>query len=257
MRPIFERSPKLRDRVPFEAICELPTPVVEHRGVWVKRDDRIGGGAFRKLEFFNPEGPLLAWGPEGSDWLAALAKHRKARVLTWRPGRGDGLAFGLRMLLEAPRILGGSTTLAPLGGTDPVTTLGFVNAALELADQVARGECPRPDAVFVPLGTCGTAAGLALGFALAGLDVALHAVRILPPLWARARNVHGLVSQAAYLMDERPRMCRLVVEKEFSGLPDPQARVSACLLARRQGVRTPLLWLTQGAMEAVAGAPVP
>lgn len=283
MRPIFERCPKLRDRVPFEAICDLPTPVTEHRGVWVKRDDRIGGGKIRKVEFFKPEGRLLAWGSEGSNWLRALARHRKARFLTWPqhhnehslrnvphiPGDRprDYLTFGLRLLMESPRILGGHVTLAPIGGTDPVTTLGFVNAALEFAEQVARGECPRPDAVFVPLGTCGTAAGLALGFALAGLDVALHAVRITTPLWSRRRNVHGLVAQAACLMDERPRMARLVVETGFYegyGVATAAgraaqtffrpldldmsytAKAAACLLARRDRYRTPLLWLTYG-----------
>ncbi len=283
MRPIFERCPKLRDRVPFEAICDLPTPVTEHRGVWVKRDDRIGGGKFRKLEFFKPEGRLLAWGSEGSNWLRALARHRKARFLTWPqhhnehslrnvahiPGDRprDYLTFGLRLLMESPRILGGHVTLAPIGGTDPVTTLGFVNAALEFAGQVARGECPRPDAVFVPLGTCGTAAGLALGFALAGLDVVLHAVRITTPLWARRRNIHGLAAQAAFLMDERPQMARLVVETGFYdgyGIATAAgraaqayfrpldldmsytAKAAACLLARRDQYQTPLLWLTYG-----------
>jgi len=287
VRPIFERFPKLRDRVPFEAICELPTPVTEHRGVWVKRDDRIGGGKFRKLEFFRPEGPLLAWGSEGSNWLRALAMHRRARFLTWPqhhnehsrlnvphiPGvrSRDYLTFGVRLLGEVPRILGGSVTLAPIGGTDPVTTLGFVNAALELAGQVARGECPRPDAVFVPLGTCGTAAGLALGFALGGLDLTLHAVRITTPLWARLRNVHALVSQAAFLLDEHPRMCRIVRERGFYGgygVPTPAGRAAqeyfrpleldtsytaaagACLLARLQRYKSPLLWLTYGRRNA-------
>lgn len=282
-RPILDRWPRLRDRVPFVPMVSLPTPVVEHRGVWVKRDDMIGGGKLRKLEFYRPAGKVLAFGPEGSNWLRALARHRPARIVTFPqrhnehsrrniphiPGRHsrDFLTFALTMLGELPRVLGGSTALAPLGGSDPVTTLGFVNATLELAEQVERGECPKPDAVFVPLGTCGTAAGLALGFALAGLDVTLHAVRITTRLSANLRTVRALAAQAAFLLDERPRFCRMVLERDFYGgygVPIPEgsaaqeffrpieldssysAKAAACLLARRALYKTPLLWLTYG-----------
>lgn len=282
-RILFQRYPRLRGRVPFEALVDLPTPVEEHRGVWVKRDDLAGGGELRKLEFFRPARDLLAWGPEGSDWLRALARRRKARFVTYPQRRTehsrcnaphipgdhcrDPLTFGLRMLLELPRVVGGGTALAPPGGSDPVTTLGFVNAALELAGQAARGECPLPDAVFVPLATCGAAAGLALGFGLAGLDVAVHAVRVAAPVAARARNLFALATQCAWLLDERPRLCRVAVERDFyggSGTVTPEgraareffrpldldlchdAKAAACLLARRPLFRTPLLWLASG-----------
>jgi D-cysteine desulfhydrase len=293
-RLLFERYPAARSRVPFTPRVALPTPVLEHRGVWVKRDDTIGGAKLRKLEFYDPPGELLAWGPRGSNWLRSLLRFRSARVLTFPqrhnehsrrnlahiPGEHcpDTLSFGLRMLAELPRILGGSVTLVPLGGSEPGTTLGFVNGAFELADQVRRGECPRPDAVFVPLGTCGVAAGLALGFALAGLDVALHAVRVAYPASARLRNLYGLASQASWLLDERPRACRVLLETGFYGGygaataegraaqeffrpfdldTSYSAKAAACLLARRPLYRTPLLWLTYGATSAQAGAPEP
>lgn len=283
MRPIFERYPKLRDRVRFEAIAALPTPVVEHRGVWVKRDDGIGGGKTRKLEFFHPPGPLLAVGSEGSNWLRALAARRKdVRILTWpqthnassrrniaripqRRHRDFG-TFALAALAELPRVLSGGRTLVPIGGSDPLTTLGWVNAAFELAAQVRRGDCPAPDAIFVALGTCGTSAGLSLGLALAGLTARLHAVRIAGPWTARRRNVEGLAAQAAWLLDELPRAADLEVEHGFVGpgygaatpeslaarawfapleLDDSYtAKAAACLLARRSAYKTPLLWLT-------------
>lgn len=289
MRPIFERYPKLQDRVRFKALAALPTPVEEFRGIWLKRDDLIGGGKIRKLEFYHPQGPLLAVGAEGSNWLRALAHHRPgARIHTWPqehnehsrrnvpyiPGtrHRDEVFFGLRLLGELPRILGGTLTLAPVGGSDPVTTLGFVNAAFELAAQVRAGLLPKPDAIFVPLGTCGTAAGLALGLALAGLeDVVLHAVRITGALFANLRNVQRLVRPAAFLLDEAPRTCRLVLERDFYGgygRPTPAAReaqryfapldldtsysakAAACLLACRTSCRSPLLWLTYGDVTA-------
>lgn len=284
MRPLFERFPRVRERVRFEPLVSLPTPVTEHRGVWVKRDDLIGGGKYRKLEFYHPPGDLLAWGPEGSNWLRALVRVKpKVRVYTYPqhhnedsrrnvphiPARRscDHLHFGLRMLAELPRVLGGGTSLIPLGGSTPESTLGFVNAALELAGQVERGECPRPDALFVALGTCGMAAGLALGLGLADLDIPIHAVRVGLPISANLRNIWGLASQAAWLLDLRPRLARIILEREFFGgygVPIPPARAAreffhpmtldssytakaaACLLARRPAYRTPLLWLSYG-----------
>lgn len=55
------------------------------------------------------------------------------------------------------------------GGTSPLTCIGHVNAAMELRDQVDAGILPMPDYIYVPLGSLGTAAGLALGCKLAGI----------------------------------------------------------------------------------------
>jgi D-cysteine desulfhydrase len=68
----------------------------------------------------------------------------------------------------------------PFGGTSPRGILGHVNAALELADQVEAGELPMPSRVVVPLGTGGTAAGLALGFAAAGMRTQVIGARVVP-----------------------------------------------------------------------------
>ncbi|MTD44396.1 pyridoxal-phosphate dependent enzyme [Conexibacter sp. W3-3-2] len=64
----------------------------------------------------------------------------------------------------------------PAGGSSPVGVLGTVEAALELAAQVRAGELPEPSHVVCAVGTGGTAAGFALGFALAGLRTRVHAV---------------------------------------------------------------------------------
>ena len=56
-----------------------------------------------------------------------------------------------------------------VGGSTPVGCVGFVEAALELAEQVEAGALPEPSHVVVALGSGGTAAGLAAGLRLAGL----------------------------------------------------------------------------------------
>jgi D-cysteine desulfhydrase len=55
---------------------------------------------------------------------------------------------------------------------------GFIAADLELAEQVAAGVIPQPDRIYVGTGTMGTAAGLGLGLAIAGLDTQVHAARV-------------------------------------------------------------------------------
>src|SRR5690606_5912700 len=66
----------------------------------------------------------------------------------------------------------------PPGGTSPIGIAGYVNAALELADQIAAGELPPPDRIYVASGTMGTCVGLCLGLQLAGLSIPVHAIRV-------------------------------------------------------------------------------
>lgn len=55
------------------------------------------------------------------------------------------------------------------GGSDIVGTLGFVNAAFELKEQIDAGILPEPDYIYTTVGSCGTAAGLFLGLRAAGI----------------------------------------------------------------------------------------
>lgn len=293
-RPLFVRHPGLRERVPFRPIATLPTPVehVPSLGLWVKRDDlshpELGGAKIRKLEFYDPRGPVLAFGPRGSNWLLALQRFaRDVRIFTFpqhynasaaenarllRPTRHypDEVLFGLGILPHLPRILSGTVEIAPMGGSDPVTTLGSVNAALELAEQVRRGECPEPDAIFVALGSGSTAAGLALGLALAGLRTRLFAVRVTVPAIANLSRVMDLAVSCAWLLDLKdvPGMSVEVVADCFGGYAKPipagreamrrfaeagirldasyTAKTAAAALARRASFRAPMLWNTYG-----------
>jgi len=95
--------------------------------------------------------------------------------------------------------------IIPTGGTSPLGTLGYVNAACELQEQVAAGALPEPRTIFVPLGSGGTAAGLVAGARIAGLRsrvVPVLVTDIFPPAADKlaglaARSLDGLRSQAA------------------------------------------------------------
>lgn len=90
--------------------------------------------------------------------------------------------------------------LLPPGGSSPLGAIGFVEAGLELGDQVIAGELPAPSHAVVALGSGGTAAGLMLGLRLAGLRTRVTAVlvndklRLDPRFLARlARRSHRLL----------------------------------------------------------------
>lgn len=91
----------------------------------------------------------------------------------------------------------------PAGGSSSLGALGYVNAAFELADQVAAGECPAPKYIVVPLGSAGTASGLLLGLRLAGLDSRLIAVQVNDNMALTPAAVAGLANRAADLLRRR------------------------------------------------------
>jgi D-cysteine desulfhydrase len=74
--------------------------------------------------------------------------------------------------------------IIPTGGSSTLGVLGFVNAALELKEQIDAGQIPAPDWIVLPAGSGGTLAGLALGCRLAGLTSRVAGVLvtdIFPP----------------------------------------------------------------------------
>lgn len=74
------------------------------------------------------------------------------------------------------------------GGSSVLASLGYADAAFELADQVRAGELPEPAWIVIPLGTGGTVAGLLAGLRLAGLDTRVVAVKATraPTTWRPA-----------------------------------------------------------------------
>ena len=66
----------------------------------------------------------------------------------------------------------------PAGGFLPLGMIGFVNAALELKNQIDEGIMPEPDIVYVPMVTMGTAIGLILGFELVNIRSSIIGVQV-------------------------------------------------------------------------------
>lgn len=134
---------------------------------------------------------------------------------------------GYRARVETMRrhVQGRNVSVIPLGGSSWLGTLGYVNAGLELAAQIAALEIPAPDRIYIATGTMGSAAGLALGLALAGQKADVQAVRVSPEVIMNRRRLDHLLAKTATMLNHFdasiPRdlasRARIHVRHEFFG----------------------------------------
>lgn len=213
--------------------------------LWVKRDDQTnsecGGNKVRKLErlLARARGSrrLVTIGAVGSHHVLATAYFGRRlgfeieAVLFPQPSTehalevlraalGAGLKpWPVRSVVRAPfaaamRIARGSKWIPP-GGSNVVGSMGYVDAARELSAQIRSGILPEPDVCVVALGSGGTAAGLAAGFAAENLKTQVLGVCVVSPVWL----VHLVASRLAracarHIGGARPR---LAVDGRFLG----------------------------------------
>lgn len=210
--------------------------------VWLKDEGAYGSGGWggnkvRKLEWIIPEAhrrgrsTMFTVGGIGTHWGLAAALYGREHGLRTVLGLvaqpvddhvreqtrridASGAAvhrFGstTRLRLAAPWLLaryasgGRLPYYLPAGGSSPVGTLGYVQTALEIADQVAAGELPEPATVVTAVGSGGTAAGLLLGLRLAGLRTRVHAVVVNDAFPLDAPVLARLANATADLLRER------------------------------------------------------
>ncbi len=86
------------------------------------------------------------------------------------------------------------------GASTPIGTLGFVNAAFELKQQIEAGILPEPDKIFCAAGSSGTMAGLALGCQLAGLKTKVVAAQVSMSMFASTKTATNLARKTLQLM---------------------------------------------------------
>lgn len=232
--PLVRRYPPLA-AVPRVALTNAPTPVAPlvdiSPSLWIKRDDLsadpLGGNKVRSLEFLlaalHAGDRVVTVGSAGSTHALAVATYGRqlgARVLVgrWRQTMNPTASLVSARVSElaerAPvfRWTVGAYAWAMLqrrrgarwiaaGGSTPLGVLGHVNAGLELVDQLDAGELPQPRRVVVPLGTGGTAAGLALAFAIARRDIVVVGARVVPRIVGRRGRVLRLARATARLIE--------------------------------------------------------
>lgn len=125
------------------------------------------------------------------------------------------------------------------GGSDPVGTLGYVHAALELAGQVHRRgiEVGR---IVLAASTAGTAAGLAVGAQLADWSVPIEAVCVYHDAEQTGAELEGLLVSTAAALGEAWHGPRVELTDDALGdgygIPTESSRRAIELLARTEGV---------------------
>ena len=217
--------------------------------LWIKRDDLTshiyGGNKVRKLARLLDDAQMrgatrvVTVGAVGSHHVLAtgifgklrgmaveaalLSQPSSAHVLeTVRASIAQGVQlFPAASFTRATRFLNARVEAGayyiPAGGSNQLGTLGMVDAAAELAQQVHAGELPEPDLIVVPLGSGGTVAGLLAGLAIAGLKSRVLAVTVAEPVEALEHKARAL---AQGLVDDSlrpPLWQRLQVERGYLG----------------------------------------
>lgn len=198
---------------------------------------RLGGGnKVRKLEYMfaaaqaSPDGDekknLFTIGPTGSNHVRATAVYGKASgfrvecLLFKQPPTEYSEANYRKICENAYRVyevkrmstmfaryayqqaktvlgIGEERYFIPAGGSSPLGSVGYVRAVSELKSQIEADILPEPRFIFVPVGTCGTIAGLIVGVRLAGLRTQIVGVRVADAVvantWAISRMVRRIL----------------------------------------------------------------
>jgi D-cysteine desulfhydrase len=220
------------------SLAEWPTPLEAQpalaralglSALWLKREDLVGGNKVRGLEFLlagaPPRSVFVTIGGTGSSHCLATARHAKTQgfrtavALFPQPeteasrGIAEATTRAANLVVRASHLMtlpwavlrtwraahhlgAGKPRWIPGGGAEPRAVIGHFLATLELSAQL---DAP-PETIVVPLGTGGTAAGIALGVAWLGWSTQVVAVRVAPRLVANRWRTLRLARRAAALL---------------------------------------------------------
>ncbi len=238
---------------PVEKIEELCS-AVGIADLYVKRDDLsgsvYGSNKVRKLEFLLGEAlksharEVITFGFAGSNHALATAiyanqlglksisllmpqanahyvrhnllagHHYKARLCNY--GSLPLLLLGMMFQFCRSKVtLGKFPHIIPAGGSCPLGIIAYVNAAMELKDQVVAGVLPEPDFIYLPLGSMGTSAGLILGLKAVGLKTRVIPVRVIEERMASpARMLKLIRDTASFLCKFAPTFPHVTVSRD-------------------------------------------
>jgi D-cysteine desulfhydrase len=215
--PLLDRFPALAPLTPVP-LCHKPTPLVPfpgQRNLWIKRDDLTrddqGGNKPRKLEFVLADirrrgaNRVITLGATGTNAGVATAlmcqrEGLQCDVITFPQPDSDIVQLNQTLMRESgarlvarpsllmaalgwylhPRRLDPRCYFLYAGCSAPVATFAYVNAMLELAEQLRQQSQMAPAHLVVAAGSGATVAGMIAGAALVMPETHIHAIQVAP-----------------------------------------------------------------------------
>jgi len=244
--------------------------------LYLKRDDNtglaLGGNKARKLEYLVAAAEaagadvLITMGGAQSNHCrmtaaAAAARGLTARLIfngdpvdeiqgnmlldrllgaTWTfPRPGQAGADMMEEVAAEVRASGHRPYIIPSGGTNGLGILGYVRAAFELVEQFKTLQL-RPRYVVCASGSCGTLAGLTLGFGLAGIEVQTVGVSISGMIKDKVARTRELMADACGVLNVAlPEKAPIVWYDYLGGgygIPTELSTEALIVAARAEGI---------------------
>lgn len=207
---------------------------LKYKEIWVKRDDLshdvYGGNKPRKYEFVfadilkKNKKRIFTQGAIGTNHGLATTVHAKryglethlflleqdpsptvlenllchyhfgANLNLMKNKRQRQRTIKLRLLFDR------KAYFVVTGASSPLGTLGYVNAAFELIEQIEEGLIPEPDMLFITAGSLATCAGLVLGLELAQVKTKVVGIGVTDPSWSSKEATIDLALKALEIM---------------------------------------------------------
>ena len=264
---------------PVQRLSNLES-VLGFKSLWIKRDDLSGplggGNKVRKLEYmFAAAAPadlkktLFTIGPTGSNHVRATAVYGKAsgfqvECLLFKQPPTEYSETNYRVICEhaaavyevdhmtvmfaryayeqIKTMLGIAEEryFIPGGGSSPLGSIGYVKAISELKSQIAEGTLPEPRFIFVPVGTCGTMAGLLAGVRLAGLKSQIVGIRVADRVVANTWAISRLVKRTLSRIGANIHIHNIELWHEDFGdgyaIPTEAGKRAVAMVAEHEGI---------------------
>lgn len=265
--------------------------------IFIKRDDATGlaggGNKARKLEYLAAEALarganclVTVGGPQSNHarMTAAVAASLGLKCRLYLQGqRPQGLRGNLLLdrLLGAELIFCGPCNykeiykqieqdgaellqqgikiyVIPLGGSNPLGSLGYVRAMTEELVPQCKQLSIKPRAIITAAGSGGTMAGIMLGLAIAGWDVPVWGYSVSAPAEHVQKEVAAIFNGASELLGESYRISPGQVQIDASqigqgyGLATPGALEALQLFARNQGLLLDSVYTAKAAAGMIA-----
>lgn len=131
---------------------------------------------------------------------------------------GSDMDAAMRDLAERHKARGNRPYIIPGGGSNPVGSLGYVNCAFEIAEQLKQQRL-RIDRIVHATGSTGTQAGLVVGFHLAEMEIPILGISVRLPKEQQEEKVYDLVKRTSKFLDleEPPAREKIMVNADYVG----------------------------------------